>query len=519
MLVQRYRRVGGTWNGHRLILFGFLPQSSKTKAMAAMLSVAHGRAAGQPDTPGPLGDLDRFRQVFYGSLSARADALFELTDAVLCADGPVGSLVELTLVAEHRRGHGAMYDALNAGRVEPARLRRGLASLRLPRAADGRIVLAVDVSPWLRPDAPTSADRLFCHVSGHGRGQSQRIPGWPYSFVAALEPGRTSWTALLDAVRLGPDHDPTAVTAAQLRELVGRLRAAGQHHDGDPEILVVLDAGYDVHRLAFLLADLPVQLLGRLRADRVLCRPAPPRRPGRGGRPPRHGPALALAHPDRGPAPVVSTTTMTTRYGAARAHAWDRLHPRLEHRGAWADHPGELPIVEGTVIRLRVDHLPGDRDPKPVWLWWSATDPTPADVDRCWQAFLRRFDLEHTFRLFKQTLGWTTPKIRDPAAADRWTWLVITAHTQLRLARGRTHDLRRPWEQPVPPDRLTPARVRRGFRRLRAKITLPARAPKPAHPGPGRPPGSRNCRRPPHHPVGKQARTDTTPSDQNEKAG
>jgi hypothetical protein len=26
----------------------------------------------------------------------------------------------------------------------------------------------------------------------------------------------------------------------------------------------------------------------------------------------------------------------------------------------------------------------------------------PADVDRCWQSFLRRFDLEHTFRPFKQ---------------------------------------------------------------------------------------------------------------------
>jgi hypothetical protein len=43
-------------------------------------------------------------------------------------------------------------------------------------------------------------------------------------------------------------------------------------------------------------------------------------------------------------------------------------------------------------------------------------------------------DLEHTFRLFKQVLDWTAPKIRDPAAADRWTWLVITCHTQLRLA-------------------------------------------------------------------------------------
>jgi DDE superfamily endonuclease len=498
-----------------LILFGFLPQSSKTKAMAAMPSVAHPGAARHGGTPARRGDLDSFRREFYRSLPARADALFELTDAVLCADGPVRSLVELTLVAEHRRGHGAMYDALAHGQVEIARLRRTLTSLPLPRAADGRIVLAVDVSPWLRSDAPTSADRLFCHVYGRGRNQSQRIPGWPYSFVAALEPGRTSWTALLDAVRLGPDHDLTVVTAAQLRDLVGRLRAAGQHHDGDPDILVVLDAGYDVHRLAFLLADLPVQLLGRLRADRVLCRPAPPRRPGRGGRPPRHGTALALAHPEDGPPPQIATTTDTTRYGRAHVQAWDRLHPRLEHRGAWADHPGELPIVEGTLIRLRVEHLPGQQDPKPVWLWWSRTDPTPSEVDRCWQAFLRRFDLEHTFRLLKQTLGWTAPKIRDPAAGDRWTWLVIAAHTQLRLARGCTDDLRRPWERPISPDRLTPARVRRGFRRLRAKITLPARAPKPAHPGPGRPPGSRNRRPAPHHPVGKHTKPDTPPTSQN----
>jgi hypothetical protein len=33
--------------------------------------------------------------------------------------------------------------------------------------------------------------------------------------------------------------------------------------------------------------------------------------------------------------------------------------------------------------------------------------PCPGEVDRLWQAFLRRFDLEHTFRLFRQVLGWT----------------------------------------------------------------------------------------------------------------
>src|SRR5712692_157573 len=245
---------------------------------------------------GPLAVLSRFRADFHACLTARADELCELADAVLCADGPVRSLAGLSLAPEHRRGHGALYDAVNHGRVDIGRLRRSVAGLPLPRAADGRLVLAVDVSNWLRPGAATSPERLFCHVYGRGKGQAQMIPGWPYSVVAALEPGRTSWTAVLDAVRLGPADDETAVTAAQVRDVVTRLAEAGRHSQGDPDILVVFDAGYDVTRLAYLLADLPVELLGRLRSDRVLCFPAPGRAPGR-GRPARHGGEFALADP------------------------------------------------------------------------------------------------------------------------------------------------------------------------------------------------------------------------------
>jgi hypothetical protein len=466
-----------------------------------------------------LGEFTRFRQEFYTSLTARSDALFELTDAVLCADGPVTTLVDLTLVAEHRRGHGAMYDALNHGRVEPDRFRRTLASLPLPKTADERIVLAVDVSPWLRSDAPTSAERLFCHVYGRGRNQAQLIPGWPYSFVAALEPGRTSWTALLDAVRLGPADDATAVTADQLRAVVARLITAGHWQHGDPDILIVADAGYDITRLAFVLADLPVELLGRIRSDRVLRLPKPPRPPGATGRPPKHGPEFALNKPATWPEPAQITTTETTRYGTATATSWDRLHPRLTHRGCWLDHDGELPVIEGTLIRLQVQHLPGDRDPKPVWLWSSTAAATATEVNRWWQSFLRRFDLEHTFRLFKQTLGWTAPKIRSPQAADRWTWLLIAAHTQLRLARPLAEDLRRPWEKPAPPGRLTPARVRRSFRNLRARTVLPARAPKPARPGPGRPPGSRNRAPAPRYDVGKTVKRDLTMTARQQRTG
>src|SRR5215813_11618287 len=425
-----------------------------------------------------LAVLSRFRADFRACLTARADELFELADAVLCAGGPVRVLAGLSLVPEHRRGHGALYDAVNAGRVEVARLRR-----------------AVDVSNWLRPDAATSPERMFCHVYGRGKGQAQMIPGWPYSVVAALEPGRTSWTAMLDALRLGPADDQTGVTAAQVRDVVERLIAAGHWRAGDADILIVFDTGYDTARLAWLLNDLPGELLGRLRSDRVLYFPAPPaRRDGKPGRPPRHGKELKLADETTWPAPAVTTVTETTRYGTAVTSAWDRLHPRLTSRGAWENHDGELPVIAGTLIRLAVDHLPGDRNPTPAWLWSSRTGATPAEVDLLWQAFLRRFDLEHTFRLFKQVLGWTAPKIRDPAAADRWTWVIISCHTQLRLARPPSDDLRLPWERPATPGRLTPARVRRGFRNIRATIPCPAGVPKPGKPGPGRAPGSKNRR-------------------------
>ena len=317
-----------------------------------------------------------------------------------------------------------MYDAVNHGRVDIGRLRRSLAGLALPRAADGRLVLAADVSNWLRPGAATSPQRLFCHVYGRGKGQAQMIPGWPYSVIAALEPGRTSWTAVLDAVRLGPDDDETEVTAAQVREVVTRLIAAGHWREGDLPILVVFDAGYDVTRLTWLLAELPVELLGRLRSDRVMGLPAPPRRPGTNGRPRKHGRELALSDPAAWPDPQITTSTVTARYGTAGAAAWDRVHPRLTHRAAWLDHDGDLPVIEGTLIRLRSITCPatgipsrcgfGGHGPAPrLSTWTGAGSRSCADLtwstsfSGCWE----------------QASGWTRPKIRDPAAADRWTWL------------------------------------------------------------------------------------------------
>ncbi len=349
------------------------------------------------------------------------------------------------------------------------------------------------------------------------------------------------------------------MTAAQLREVTGRLIEAGHWTRGDPDILLVMDAGYDVTRLAHLLSDLPLELIGRLRSDRVMLRDAgEPRSTPRGGRPRKHGTAFTFAKPESWHEPDTTTRTETTRYGKAEARAWDRMHQRLQKRRPWLDHEGEIPITHGTLVRLKVEHLPGEREAKPLWLWSSATGIDTTHLDRIWRTFLRRFDLEHTFRLLKGTLGWTAPHFRAPDTADLWTWLVIVAHTQLRLARLLAAALRRPW-LPGPPSRRhrdqaprhrpqpqqTPRRHRKialltagrgkscdslsspqpecrnppvpapdGHRHhtgARAGHRRPGedpRRPSDARPCPGRAPGRRRLRHPVHHPPGQDRARD-----------
>ena len=161
--------------------------------------------------------LREFRSELYACLTSRADALFELADAVLCADHAVTSLVQLCLEPEFTRGHGALYDALAAGRIDDEKLFSLLAS-ELPQAVDGpaarewiaehdvidhglldkalaglppddapqvrdacarwtRLRFAVDATAYPRPDAWCSPGREHVHNGAcHCRGSARPRP-------------------------------------------------------------------------------------------------------------------------------------------------------------------------------------------------------------------------------------------------------------------------------------------------------------------------------------------------------
>ena len=108
-------------------------------------------------------------------LAKRADALFELADALLCADRPVKTLVGLSLAPEHLRRHGdqpgaAVLPRLRAG-VGQAQMIPGWPPPWSPAAPHRVLYFPAPRSHWAAPPWMGGASRRV--VSGSRR----RNPG------------------------------------------------------------------------------------------------------------------------------------------------------------------------------------------------------------------------------------------------------------------------------------------------------------------------------------------------------
>jgi DDE superfamily endonuclease len=451
-----------------------------------------------------LARLAAFRRELHGCFGRWADTLFELVDALAGATRPIRSVAELMFEPVLRRGWGSLYQALEHGTVDLYAARDLLARQVQDPQAGLPLMFAIDVSKYPRPDTRVVADVGMQYAAERDRrGGVPAVPGWAMQWVAqvgldAVVGARTSWCLPLDVVRVATDANSNEIAAEQIAQAAGRVRQAR----ACAVPLFLLDVGYCP---IYLTQQLPIyaQILVRLRSDRVFFTAPPPRTPGQGGRPRKHGARFALDEPDTWGAPDAVLDQMRPDGVRTRASAWHRMHPEPRPRRKWAG----TDIVQGTLIR-REKSFPGGHT-QVWWLWWAG--PADAfDLAILAGAYRHRFTIEHGFRFDKQDLFWTGHTPITPEQAQRWSWLVAFAYTQLHLARPLAADRRLPWEKPCPPEHLSPRRVRRVFRRVTAGLPTPARSPKPSRPGPGRPKGSKNTTVRTRQPVIKKGRPANT---------
>jgi hypothetical protein len=408
--------------------------------------------------------LEVYRHNLYHECFTRAaDALFDLADALL-TDSAAGSLIELSEATCFRRGWPSLYAALEDGQIDRSALIRVFTELLPQRMVATRLVLGLDTSSILRPEAHTSKDRTLVYRSNLPSDATPVGPGWSFSALVVLPDPVSSWTYILDHRRVPSTETATTIGVAQLQAVLPKLRTGA----GRP--VVLLDRGYSNAPWVTASASLPTDQLIRARADQVLYRPAPAPT-GQRGAPRKDGTRFKGSEPTTHGPPDADWSGVDAKAQTVQLRCWSGLHLRKVRAVALT----AVQIIRSGARRTK-------RDPREAWFWWlGGALPPLAELAGLYP---RRFGQEHGYRFDKQDLLWTAPRVRTPEQMERWTDLVAVVHNALVLARPQVATERRPWEARSRPP--TPRQVRRAMGKIIAHLGTPARPPQPRGKAPGR---------------------------------
>ena len=401
-----------------------------------------------------------FRTQIYGCFRKAGDALFNIIDA-LSSETAAHSLAELSLSPFCTRRWGSIYQALQQADVDRAAL-RGEFVKQAPQPTEGkRMVLGIDASSIARPCSRTAADRTYVHQSNLPKGCKPVTPGWQFSTLTVLPETPSSWTYLLDNVRVRSDQTQGEAAAEQIKEAVPLF---------SERPIALGDGYYGSETFLQLMADCPCDLLLRLPKNRVLYRPAPPRT-GKRGAPKKDGTRFACKDPATHDTPDGYWQGTNSDGQEVVVSIWHHLHFKKARE------------KEVSVIRIvRPAAQDTERDPRTSWFLFRGEQvPALSEVS---DLYARRYSQEHGYRVDKQHLLWETPRLRTPDQFQHWTDLVACARNQLHLSRPIAEKVRQPWESKR--RELTPQQTRRAMPTILAKLGTPARPPQLRGKSPGR---------------------------------
>ena len=225
--------------------------------------------------------------------------------------------------------------------------------------------------------------------------------GWQFSTLMLLPDDPSSWVGILDQQRIGTEQTAIDVGIAQLRAVLPLITR---------RIIVLADRWYAVARFLCACRDLGCSALIRLKRNRKLYRPAPPRKENQRGAPCKHGALFQGTRPETYGLADAQWEGADEQGKRVIVSCWKHLHFR------------EAPEAEVSVIRVQREAArDSKRDPRESWFIWTGLQEVPLEQIRNW--YRKRFSHEHGYRFLKQDLLWEKAHLRTPEQVERWSWL------------------------------------------------------------------------------------------------
>lgn len=478
--------------------------------MASTLHTLESLSQNPDDMQITLEQLKQFRQQLYSSFAYRGDTIMDLLDA-LSSNTTAKSAVELSLNPLFRRDYGSVYDGIQQffqsvdeettaeeRRAQEQRLMQLICSY-LPALQQQKYwLLGVDVTPAPRSFAATLTDRGYVYHPNTIAGNKPVIIGHQYSalvlFPEKLQASAPPWVVPLSLRRVTTQETKGSVGAQQVNLLLN-----DQTLPFHQQLCVqVVDSEYSVvSYLGKMIKHENLVTIARVRSNRVFYETPPPRpaSPNR-GHPTWYGERFDLKEPDTWKEPdEVIQTTYTNHLGRTykvQLECWRNLLMTGTREYPMHQHPF-------TLIRARVfNEAEKQVFQRPLWLLVMGQRRNELSLIEDWEAYRRRYDVEHFFRFGKQRLlmaAYQTPEVQHE---ENWWQITQLAYVQLWLARGLAEAMPRPWERYLPQfqtqserQESSPSMVQRDFSRIIQEIGTPAKAPKHRGKSPGRIKGDR----------------------------
>ncbi|MFN0065419.1 MAG: transposase [Chlamydiales bacterium] len=425
--------------------------------------------------------LQNFRTSLHRLFTKRADALFNLLDALSRDGHQFKSVVELSQSVSFERSYNSITDGITRGLSHTDFKKTEQLVFDHTRAEKGKPHLFfTDCTANPRPFAKVMQQRGIVHSPNPAPGNKPICVGHQYSLLAMSPKGERSkngrWLIPMSMKRVALNEKGNETGVHQVVEMIKELGIEDELCINTGDSLY----GSEGCRKEAVSQENLVQMF-RLSNKRKLYQTPEYDKVQRPGRRKLFGDKVILSNPSTHPKPdAVETVSMTTKKGKTyqvELTFFKNLLIRGSKDFASQEHP--LNVVKAVVT----DDCGVAVFKRPLWIALIGKRKDEVSPKMAYDTYLNRYDIEHFFRFGKQKLlldSYQTPEVTHE---EDWWRFVPLAYVQLYLANQLSDLLPKPWERYLPnyknPDEKsglekTPSQTQRAFANILEVIGTPA---------------------------------------------